>query len=399
MRKLFLTILVAVSMVQLCHATDITISRYTDNEWQGTHDWILFSSDDKYFFHFLIEVAEMQSGQTYTLADMRAEDSFVQNLSSMPFRDTYESASFTWTVDNKGKVSIVAEVSTLLHGDYVLRYSERLVGPAVDTTVIIMDKAYFYDHTTDNWFLAFEAANADYAIQLTCNSKDGIVGHYEGLGIYSEMGKLNEQATWLKRRRGEQMDSLVLVSAVADVTALEYGQYAVHAMLQDEDDHAYDILLSSVPRPGADTIQIVADNMQVREYMDGAHPQVSFQATGAELQVSLWVNSTSVDGEYYGSMINSVSIYSAVEQSEWGVSYDTGYIVVETVDNDVHLTGDVLMSDGNTYALDLTGKLAAEGVENISATSSSVTKRVVDGQMLLMVGEQIYTIQGQPINQ
>lgn len=393
MKKLFLLLTAMLGLTVAEAATSLTIARYDDSPWQGKHDWTLFSDDNENFFHFMIETETMESGKTYTLADMDESGSYLQNLSSkMPFRDTYSAVDFKWTVDGEGFVTIAVSLTTKAHGDYTLLYSEHAIEQPTDTTYIVMDDVVVTDYTINNWFIAFEGKNSEYELVITCNNKTlDVDGDYVGLGLYSEMGKLNEQATKLGLRGAEQ--SFKLVDARATVQSLAMGQYQVDAYMQDDQRHAYIILLTTADRPGIDTVAIRGGGLMIKDYTANEHPQVSLQCGDATYQMSIWLNAESLDGEYYGCRINSASVYYT-ETSEWTENYVAGYLKVETIGDETTVRGSLLMSDGIRYEVDFT----TEEIEPQSVTNTvsrpAIHKMLRNGQLVIEQAGTNYSITG-----
>lgn len=392
MRKTFLllTTLLGLSLAEA--ATNVTISRYEDNLWRGMHEWKLCAENSEDFFFFLINTETMESGRTYTLADMDESGSYLHNLNAKsPFDDRYSDVAFTWTVSPEEFVTIEVTLTTLQHGDYHLLYSESVLEEPVDTTYLEIPDAFVDDYTVNNHFIAFHGSDATYAVNLTCNNASfDVDGVYDGLGLYYEMGKLDESSTSLAVLNGA---GLKLKYARADVRSVGLGQYAVDAYLQDDARHAYIVKMQTVDRPGNDTIVVRGGNMQIHEYTSGEHPQVSFQCGNDEYQMSLWVNSEQIDGEYYGSRINSASIYYT-EQTEWSISYVAGYVVVETVDNVTTLRGSLLMSEGDRYEIDFT---TAEwtALDNITNERAHARKQINHGMLIIHRDDAQYTILGE----
>lgn len=352
MRKIYVLLLSMMSMLvsQQALATAVTANRYTYFEEDNV--WVLFSDDAELMFRLgLKEVAV--SGKSYEWADMnQAESRVINSNNKKGWMDSYKAATFVYTKDGEGHISLSLKAQTAAHGEYEVSYGEVALEKATDTVDIAILNATFEEQLAF-YSVAMFGQNEQYAVRIKCNvNKSDFLGEYEGLGIYNEYGKIDKDNSGLWRMNGTDSVAVKLVYAKVVLTAVG-ANYRMQAYLQDDQRHGYQITMQSVPLAALDTIYMTSKNLEVFNHTDLEKPQTSFAACDDKLCVSIWVYGDGANGEYKGSEIASCSIYSREVDSEWGTLLQYGLITISGEGDSVHISGEMLMDDNNRYMLEL----------------------------------------------
>lgn len=416
MKRFLISSLVALMTMVSYAATEITMAKYTWETYNGSTEIYLFSSvniENSYIFRFAFPMEMLEADVTYTLAEMKTEGcnmSYYDSKNPLNFVP-FTAASFRYSRDESGYLSILADVSVTEVGDFSLKYVESALPEAVDTTDIHISAAIF-EEQLGFYSVLIQGKNADYACRIKFNTNTSdYLGTYKGLATYDEFGKLDINVTGLWKLSGK--DSLAIELAYAEATLEADGDnYRVSAYMQDKDKHGYAIEMTSSLPAGLDTIAIYSTNLVMYDHTDiSGHEQISFNASDEKYVISLWVYSDEPVGHFRGSQIASCSIYSTDAESQWVTLLQYGDVTITEsygpapTEPELEpepgiyftITGRVYMDDGNYYELHLTDSPYVDWGQSLQTTTIAAPARkyIEHGMLMLETNGTRYNVLGQ----
>ena len=311
---------------------DITIESYAENFYATDNDvWVKLYDADGNTYYFDIVVAagtqELALGQTYTLADMIANYSYMRDAESNKM--AYASASLTKTVsmyEEQELVHFAAAFTDTLGNNYTLAYDQApfiITGDTIDVVFTGNANKPIYAEG----LCQLSAESNDYKIAFTFPCAEGAPA-----GTYTE-DDMNLQYTYV--------NDFEAVSAHC-VVAENNGTISLEGWILAKDGNVYHVTFSFTA-PTAETFEtITATNLVLDDSYASYFGIIIAGASNEDYTVSMYLPSDDYLGTFDAEEV-SLSIKDA----------DEGTITVANTATGVAITGTVLSMDGVQYTLNL----------------------------------------------
>ena len=316
---------------------NIEVIDYAEKYYSTDNDvWVKLYDADENVYYFDIVVAagtqELVLGQTYTLADMIANYSYMRGADG---KMAYASASLTKTVsmyEEQELVHIDAAFTDTLGNNYTLAYQQApfiITGDTIDVVFTGNANKPIYAQG----LCQLGAENDDYKIAFTFPCAEGAPA-----GTYTE-DDMNIQYTFV--------NDFEAVSAHC-VVAENNGTISLEGWILAKDGNVYHVTFSFTA-PTAETFEtITATNLVLDDSYASYFGIIIAEASNEDYTVSMYLPSD----DYLGTF-DAEEVSLSIKGADGKIEIYEGTITVANTATGVAITGTVLSMDGVQYTLDL----------------------------------------------
>lgn len=324
-------------------AYNVTCSSWGSTYYEEDNDWytLLIDVNETFVFYFDIIADSIVPGQTYTLANMIPDYSFVRNY-DLQADAPYSAATFTYDIDEDGLEYINATATDVDGNTYTISYHELPIPTPQDTIDLVMSTVQMYDAITELGAVQFMGVNGSYQAGVTVHT-DALIGNYSNDDIWYDY-------TFLKN--GD--DGVVIRLADAQVIAATNGDrqgYQMDAYLTCQDSHCYHLTFTYFDPVALDTVDITATNLIVE-----------LNAMFAQFGLYMYdITASNQDYSAYFSVFDSPlgtfaisDLYAASLTTTDGTDlaiYDGSITIAQDQDGQYSLTGSILCYGDVLYNL------------------------------------------------
>lgn len=317
---------------------NIEVIDYAEKYYSTDNDvWVKLYDADENVYYFDIVVAagtqELVLGQTYTLADMIANYSYMRGADG---KMAYASASLTKTVsmyEEQELVHIDAAFTDTLGNNYTLAYHQApfiITGDTIDVVFTGNANKPIYAQG----LCQLGAENDDYKIAFTFPCAEGAP-----TGTYTE-DDMNIQYTFV--------NDFEAVSAHC-VVAENNGTISLEGWILAKDGNVYHVTFSFTA-PTAETFEtITATNLVLDDTYASLFGILIAEASNEDYTVSMYLPSD----DYLGTF-DAEEVSLSIKGADGKIEIYEGTITVANTATGVAITGTVLSMDGVQYTLNLT---------------------------------------------
>lgn len=317
---------------------NIEVIDYAEKYYSTDNDvWVKLYDADENVYYFDIVVAagtqELVLGQTYTLADMIANYSYMRGADG---KMAYASASLTKTVsmyEEQELVHIDAAFTDTLGNNYTLAYQQApfiITGDTIDVVFTGNANKPIYAQG----LCQLGAENDDYKIAFTFPCAEGAPA-----GTYTE-DDMNIQYTFV--------NDFEAVSAHC-VVAENNGTISLEGWILAKDGNVYHVTFSFTA-PTAETFEtITATNLVLDDSYASYFGIIIAEASNEDYTVSMYLPSD----DYLGTF-DAEEVSLSIKGADGKIEIYEGTITVANTATGVAITGTVLSMDGVQYTLNLT---------------------------------------------
>lgn len=317
---------------------NIEVIDYVEKYYSTDNDvWVKLNDADKNVYYFDVVVAEgtqeLALGQTYTLADMIANYSYMRD--SLSKKTVYASASLTKTVsmyEEQELVHIDAAFTDTLGNNYTLTYQQApfiITGDTIDVVFTTNANKPIYS----DGMCQLRAANEDYDIAFTFPCAEGAPA-----GTYGEED-MNLDYTFV--------NDFEAVSAHC-VVAENNGTISLEGWILAKDGNVYHVTFSFTA-PTAETFEtITATNLVLDDSYASYFGIIIAEASNEDYTVSMYLPSD----DYLGTF-DAEEVSLSIKGADGKIEIYEGTITVANTATGVAITGTVLSMDGVQYTLNL----------------------------------------------
>lgn len=318
---------------------DITIESYAENFYATDNDvWVKLYDADGNTYYFDIVVAagtqELALGQTYTLADMIANYSYMRDAESNKM--AYASASLTKTVsmyEEQELVHFAAAFTDTLGNNYTLNYDQApfiITGDTIEVNFQeMMSKPIFAQNMCQ-----LRTKNDTMDIAFTFN----VATEGSAAGTYSE-ADMNLQYTFVNKLESKSAHCVV---------AENNGTISLEGWILAGDGNVYHVtMFFEIPTPQSQET-ITATNLVLDDSYASYYSILIVEASNEDYTVSMYLPSD----DYLGTF-DAEEVSLSIEGADGKVEIYEGTITVANTATGVAITGTVLSMDGVQYTLNL----------------------------------------------
>lgn len=319
---------------------NVTITDYTENFYTTDNDvWVKLYDADGNIYYFDVVVAEgtkeLALGQTYTLADMIPNYSYMRDAD---YNQTpYASASLTKTVtmyeEEQELVHFVAQFTDTLGNNYTLNYDQApfiITGDTIDVVFTTNANKPVYAQG----LCQLRAENADYDIAFTFPSAEGAPA-----GTYGEED-MELDYTFV--------NDFEAVSAHC-VVAENNGTISLEGWILAKDGNVYHVTFSFTVPTAQSFETITATNLVLDDSFASYFGIIIVEASNEDYEISMYLDAS----DYLGTF-DADEVELSIENAEGEIDIYEGTITVANTASGVAITGTVLSMDGVQYTLNLT---------------------------------------------
>ena len=318
---------------------DVTITDYSEKFYSTDNDvWVKLYDADENVYYFDVVVAEGTSelalGQTYTLADMIPNYSYMRDADYN--KTPYASASLTKTVsmyEEQELVHIDAAFTDTLGNNYTLAYQQApfiITGDTIDVVFTGNANKPIYD----DGLCQLSAENDDYEIAFTFPCAEGAPA-----GSYGE-DDMNLQYTFV--------NDFEAVSAHCEV-AENNGTISLEGWILAKDGNVYHVTFSFTAPTAQSFETITATNLVLDDSYASYFGIIIAEASNEDYTVSMYL-----PAENYLGTFDAEEVSLSIKGADGKVEIYEGTITVANTATGVAITGTVLSMDGVQYTLNLT---------------------------------------------
>ena len=317
---------------------NVTITDYSEKFYSTDNDvWVKLYDADENVYYFDIVVAEgtqeLALGQTYTLADMLPNFSYMNaEGGKMP----YASASLTKTVslyeEEQELVHIDAAFTDTLGNNYTLTYQQApfiITGDTIDVVFTTNANKPIYSQG----MCQLGAENDDYDIAFTFPCAEGAPA-----GTYLE-DDMNLQYTYV--------NDFEAVSAHCEV-AENNGTISLEGYILAKDGNVYHVTFSFTAPTAQSFETITATNLVLDDSYASYFGIIIVEASNEDYTVSMYL-----PAENYLGTFDAEEVSLSIKGADGKVEIYEGTITVANTATGVAITGTVLSMDGVQYTLNL----------------------------------------------
>lgn len=347
---------------------DVTIVDYAENFYATDNDvWVKLYDADENVYYFDIVVAEgtneLALGQTYTLADMIANYSYMRGADG---KMTYASASLTKTVtmyEEQELVHFAAAFTDTLGNNYTLAYDQApfiITGDTIDVVFTTNANKPIYD----DGLCQLSAENNDYEIAFTFPCAEGAPA-----GTYGEED-MELQYTYV--------NDFEAVSAHC-VVAENNGTISLEGWILAKDGNVYHVTFSFTAPTAQSFETITATNLVLDDSYASWFGIIIVEASNEDYAVSMYLPSD----DYLGTF-DADEVELGIENAEGEIEIYEGTITVANTATGVAITGTVLSMDGVQYTLNLQYVIPDATSQETITMSGTITN--YEGQAWQFIG-------------
>jgi hypothetical protein len=317
---------------------NIEVIDYAEKYYSTDNDvWVKLYDADENVYYFDIVVAagtqELVLGQTYTLADMIANYSYMRGADG---KMAYASASLTKTVsmyEEQELVHIDAAFTDTLGNNYTLTYQQApfiITGDTIDVVFTTNANKPIYSQS----MCQLRAENEDYNIAFTFPCAEGAPA-----GTYGEED-MNLDYTFV--------NDFEAVSAHC-VVAENNGTISLEGWILAKDGNVYHVTFSFTA-PTAETFEtITATNLVLDDSYASYFGIIVANASNDDYSVSMYLSADNYVGTF-----DAEEVSLSIKGADGEIKIYEGTITVANTATGVAITGTVLSMDGVQYTLNLT---------------------------------------------
>lgn len=317
---------------------NIEVIDYAEKYYSTDNDvWVKLYDADKNVYYFDVVVAEgtqeLALGQTYTLADMIANYSYMRD--SLSNKTVYASASLTKTVsmyEEQELVHIDAAFTDTLGNNYTLTYQQApfiITGDTIDVVFTGNANKPIYS----DGMCQLRAADDDNDIAFTFTCAEGAPA-----GTYGEED-MNLDYTFV--------NDFEAVSAHC-VVAENNGTISLEGWILAKDGNVYHVTFSFTA-PTAETFEtITATNLVLDDSYASYFGIIVANASNDDYSVSMYLSADNYVGTF-----DAEEVSLSIKGADGKIEIYEGTITVANTATGVAITGTVLSMDGVQYTLDL----------------------------------------------
>ena len=319
----------------------VTIEEYAENYYATDNDvWVKLYDAAGNVYYFDIIVAEgtnaLALGQTYTLADMIANYSYMRDADYNKTPTPYASASLTKTVsmyEEQELVHIDAAFTDTLGNNYTLAYQQApfiITGDTIDVVFTGNANKPIYAQG----LCQLRAENEDYDIAFTFPCAEGAPA-----GTYGEED-MNLDYTFV--------NDFEAVSAHC-VVAENNGTISLEGWILAKDGNVYHVTFSFTAPTAQSFETITATNLVLDDSYASWFGIIIAYASNEDYEVEMYL-----DASNYLGTFDADEVSLSIEGADGKIEIYEGTITVANTATGVAITGTVLSMDGVQYTLNLT---------------------------------------------
>ena len=348
---------------------DVTIVDYAENFYETDNDvWVKLYDADENVYYFDVVVAEgtneLALGQTYTLADMIANYSYMKDATSNKI--AYASASLTKSgsmYEEQELVHFNAAFTDADGNNYTLTYQQApfiISGDTIDVVFTSMNKPIY-----SQGLCQMRATDDDNDIAFTFTCAEGAPA-----GTYAE-DDMNLDYTFVNNYEA--------VSAHC-VVADNNGTISLEGWILAGDGNVYHVTMSFTA-PTAQTFETInATNLVLDDTYADYLGVIIVEASNEDYVVSMYLPSDDYLGTY-----DAEEVSLSIEGAEGEIEIYEGTITVANTADGVAITGTVLSMDGVEFTLNLTYVIPDATSQETITMSGTLTD--IQGQAWQFMGK------------
>ena len=370
-------------------ATQITIVDCNAEYYSEDGDFVytLIDADGiEYYFAFPSTGADIESGKTYTLADMDSYYCYWMNWDTWDYAD-FTAVTFVKTVEANGSCKIVVNATDENGTQFVLTYEFTVSGETVTIELSqSVNKPEYYSEDGD-WY--FGGHNLQYEVYMDIyGAAASLVGEYTFADFYADYTYVYDLA---KEKEIAAKDAKATITAGTNDTLL------INAEILGSDGVKYIIKAFYAAPTALAQKTITSEDLEiyqdVYEYYWYAFDRYSFYADDSETEFDL----TWIDGEDVGSCLGTYGVddFSVLTVTPMGDDYSnafSGSVTIASADDKLTITGTILCYNNVQYTLNLSGDNTL-GVEDV-VLSEKAQKVMIDGAMYIVRDNKLFNVQG-----
>ncbi len=349
---------------------NVTITDYAENFYASGNDvWVKLYDADGNIYYFDVVVAEgtneLALGQTYTLADMLTNYSYMKNAEGGKM--AYASASLTKTVSMYEEQELVhfdAAFTDTLGNNYTLAYQQApfiITGDTIDVVFTGNANKPVYAQG----LCQLSAENDDYKIAFTFPSAEGAPA-----GTYTE-DDMNIQYTYV--------NDFEAVSAHCVVVEND-GAIALEGWILAADGNVYHVTFSFTAPTAQSFETITATNLVLDDSYASYFGILMVGASNEDYTVSMYLSSD----DYLGTF-DAEEVSLSIKDADGKIEIYEGTITVANTADGVSITGTVLGMNGVQYTLNLTYVIPEATSQETITMSGELTN--YEGQAWQFIGQ------------
>ncbi len=348
---------------------NVTITNYAENFYTTDNDvWVKLYDADENVYYFDIVVAEgtqeLALGQTYTLADMIPNYSYMRGANG---KMAYASASLTKTVtmyEEQELVHFAVAFTDTLGNNYTLNYDQApfiITGDTLDVVFTGNANKPIYD----GGLCQLSAANEDYDIAFTFPCAEGAPA-----GTYGEE-VMELDYTFV--------NDFKAVSAHC-VVAENNGVIALEGWILAGDGNVYHVTFSFTAPTAQSFETITATNLVLDDSYASYFGILMVGASNEDYTVSMYLSSDNYLGTF-----DAEEVSLSIKDADGKIEIYEGTITVANTADGVSITGTVLGMNGVQYTLNLTYVIPEATSQETITMSGELTN--YEGQAWQFIGQ------------
>ena len=350
---------------------NITITGYTEKYYTGDNDVYLRLNDaaeNLYYFDIVVAAGtqELALGQTYTLADMLPNYSYMKDAAGN--KVPYASASFTKTLvayEEQQLVRFDAAFTDTLGNNYTLVYQEApfiITGDTIDVNfTTIMDKPVFAQGMCQ-----LHSANDSMDIAFTFNvAAEGVAA-----GTYGP-DDMNLQYTYVNDLEAKEAHCVVTENN---------GRIDLEGWVLAKDGNVYHVTMFFETPTVQSQVTITASNLVLDDTYASYFGIIIVSASNEDYSVSAYLSAD----DYLGTF-GADEIELTIEDAEGEIDLFDGTVTIANTADGIVITGTALSMDGVEFTLNLSYVVPeATSQENLSLSG---TLTDIQGQAWQFMGQ------------
>lgn len=346
---------------------DVTIEDYAENFYSTDNDvWVKLYDADENVYYFDVVVAEgtneLALGQTYTLADMIANYSYMRGADG---KMAYASASLTKTVtmyEEQELVHFAAAFTDTLGNNYTLTYDQApfiITGDTIDVVFTTNANKPIYSQG----MCQMRAADDDNDIAFTFTCAEGAPA-----GTYAE-DDMNLDYTFVNNYEA--------VSAHC-VVADNNGTLSLEGWILAKDGNVYHVMMSFTAPTVQSQVTITASNL-VLDDTYASYGIIIASASNEDYSVSAYLSAD----DYLGTF-GADEIELTIKNAEGEIDLFDGTVTIANTADGIVITGTALSMDGVEFTLNLTYVIPDATSQETITMSGTITN--YEGQAWQFLG-------------
>lgn len=370
-------------------ATQITIVDCTAEYYSEDGDFVytLIDADGiEYYFAFPSTGADIESGKTYTLADMDSYYCYWMNWDTWDYTD-FTAVTFVKTVEANGSYKIVVNATDENGAQFVLTYEFKITGETVTIELSqSVNKPEYYSEDGD-WYFGGHNLQYEFAMDIY-GEETSLVGEYTFADFYTYY-------TYVYDLANEK--EIAAKDAKATITAGTNDTLLINAEILGSDGVKYIIKAFYVAPSALAQKTITSEELEI--YQDVyesywyAFDRYSFYAADDANEIYFsWI-----DAEEAGSCLGTFKTedFSVFAVTPMGDDYSnafSGSVTIASASDKLTITGSILCYNNVQYTLNLSG-VNTLGVEDV-VLNEKAQKVMIDGAMYIVRDNKLFNVQG-----